>query len=101
MIGGAGSVVPATHDRCVLGGRARFVACPRSAEPVGCLPVERDGNAQWPLQTINDTAVTVSGTCLAGYAGTPTRQCLPGGQWGPVQNPCRGQRARLAAWYGE
>ena len=69
---------------------------------MGCLPViER--NANWTFQPIATTATTVQGTCLPGFTGSPTRQCLTTGEWGAIQNPCSGAgrtRRRYASLAG-
>ena len=50
-----------------------------------CAPVSGDGNANW-TQTATNTNAT--GTCLAGYVGSPTRTCSSSATFGPVVNPC-------------
>ena len=34
--------------------------------------------------------IIANGTCAPGYGGAPTRECLPDGTWGKVENPCVG-----------
>ena len=44
-------------------------------------------NANWPANTLSNTVA--SGTCVAGYTGTPSRECLASGQWSTtVSNAC-------------
>lgn len=47
------------------------------------------GYATWPETETGGTTVTdVSGTCLEGYTGSPTRDCSGEGLWQTVNNPC-------------
>ena len=50
-------------------------------------PAIEDGNAQWPLST---SLSAVAGTCNAGFAGSPSRECDADGQWGAITNACEG-----------
>ena len=54
-------------------------------------PSQTYNNAIWPSSTYGNT---VNGTCIANYAGSPTRQCtqnVTSGVWSPnVTNPCTG-----------
>ena len=43
------------------------------------------GFASWPATNGNAMA---TGTCAAKYSGNPTRQCVYGGTWSAVTNPC-------------
>ena len=54
-------------------------------------PAIEDGNAQWPLST--SLTPTVSGTCNAGFSGSPSRECDANGQWGAISNACAGTAA--------
>ena len=58
-----------------------------------------DGNATWPAGAAGNNAV--SGTCLPGYTGTPTRPCAgtttAPGIWGPVVSACIRTFARALA----
>jgi hypothetical protein len=40
-------------------------------------------------------ATTVVSSCAVGYTGTPSRDCLSEGVWGPIQNPCIRMRPSL------
>jgi hypothetical protein len=63
------------------------VVCAAVADPSG-----NDGNATWPAAT---AGAVVSGTCVAGHVGAPTRTCAAGapgvgaGVLGPVQGACQ------------
>ena len=45
-----------------------------------------DGNAEWPESA--SLVDGVSGTCLPGFLGAPTRSCDANGQWDEIEEPC-------------
>ncbi len=54
---------------------------------VMCTPdANQDGNATWGYAAAGEAGV--SGECLSGYAGTPTRSCGSDGTWGAVTGGC-------------
>jgi len=55
-----------------------------------CPALTADTFADWAQ---SDSLTTVSGSCIAGYAGNPTRQCRADGSWGPISNPCEAIQA--------
>jgi len=57
-----------------------------------------EGDASWPLWNQNSVAVT--GTCLPGYQGSPTRTCTSAIGWGPIQNSCTRTGQCLPETYG-
>ena len=48
-------------------------------------PAVEDGNALW---SESDAFASVTGTCNAGYSGSPTRVCDGTGNWGDITNGC-------------
>jgi hypothetical protein len=58
------------------------LACPSSASVGG----DNAGNAIWPNAIAGDN--NVSGTCIAGYTGTPTRNCSADNTWSAVTGAC-------------
>ena len=44
-----------------------------------------EGNASWAT---TDSLTVANGTCVSGYAGTPTRSCNADGSFGDIINPC-------------
>ena len=56
-----------------------------SATGINCTALSGDNNADWPLTASGDYT---SGTCIAGWTGSPNRQCGLDGVFGAVQNPC-------------
>ena len=88
----AGSVVAGTCDigyagspsrTCDLNGSWGAVMNPCIA--IKCAALEEDG-ADWPESSA--PSVPVHGTCIAGYIGSPTRECSATGAWGPIYYPC-------------
>ena len=53
---------------------------------ITCAAIENDGQqSSWPSAQAGQIA---TGTCFAGYEGSPTRACSIQGQWETVSNPC-------------
>ena len=53
---------------------------------VECAALSNNQNADWPHGTIG---VASFGSCVAGFSGTPQRNCLPSGQWdSTIIDPC-------------
>jgi hypothetical protein len=48
-------------------------------------PAQTNTQATWALTLSGNT---VSGTCVPGWAGSPTRTCQLDGTWSTVSNPC-------------
>jgi hypothetical protein len=60
---------------------------------VYCPILSNSGNASWP-QTFANGSVVVSGTCLTGYFGNPTRNCTQfgsNGNWSSITGSCVGK----------
>jgi hypothetical protein len=57
-----------------------------SCTPILCLALSNDNNAAWPVTTAGTTVVT--GTCVSGYQGQPSRACSITGVWGAISSPC-------------
>ncbi len=50
-----------------------------------------EGNANWPANaqtTVFAGTSSVSGSCLPGYSGQPTRPCNLDGTWGAITQAC-------------
>ena len=54
-----------------------------SATGINCTALSGDNNADWPLTASGDYT---SGTCIAGWTGSPNRQCGLDGVFGAVTN---------------
>ena len=55
-------------------------------QAIRCAAIGNDGaHSSWPQMQAGQSA---SGTCLAGYEGTPTRTCSLNGQWEALLSPC-------------
>ena len=73
-----------TARACSLAGE--WGAASPACEPILCAAIGNDGaQSSWPQTQAGQGA---SGTCLAGYEGSPTRQCSLSGQWEAVSAPC-------------
>ena len=61
-------------------------------QPKWCSVISDDGaHSSWPQTQAGQSA---TGSCLAGYEGTPTRQCNTDGLWQSVSSPCTQKRCR-------
>ena len=57
-----------------------------ACQAITCPAIGDDGaQSSWPMTQAGKSA---SGTCVAGYEGTPTRGCTLAGQWEEVSSPC-------------
>lgn len=70
---------------CHANGTWADVASPCQQALVVTCPATAEGNAEWPSAS---GSTVVSGTCVSGFAGNPTRPCDSNGNLGPISSPC-------------
>ena len=68
----------------VCGDDGNWIAVVDPCAPLLC-PAVLVGDANWLATSAGEETI---GACIAGYKGTPRRQCLSLGAWGTISDPC-------------
>jgi hypothetical protein len=76
----------APQRRCNADGTWSATVLSNACTAGACPALTNDNNANWAAGT---TGASTTGTCVAGYTGSPSRPCLGTGAWGTtISNPC-------------